>query len=175
MTKPPSPATGSLAAPVPLSPRHDVTAFNSGREELDVWLKTRSLDSEGTTARTYVACESENTVVGYYCLSTGSVERGALPSKIKRRQGLPSQIPVLILGRLARDLNYQGRGLGAGLLQDALQRVLAASQIVGIRALLVHALDDEAASFWRHYGFIESPIGSRTFFLPIETIADALG
>ncbi|MCW5689498.1 MAG: GNAT family N-acetyltransferase [Pseudolabrys sp.] len=174
MTKPADTEKG-LAAPVPLSPEHDLANFNSGREELDVWLKTRALDSEGTTARTYVVCEKETTVVGYYCLSTGSVERAALPSKMKRRQGLPNQVPVLILGRLARDVNYKGRGLGGDLLQDALQRVLAASQIVGIRALLVHALDDEAASFWRHYGFIESPIGSRTFFLPIETIADALG
>ncbi len=167
-------ATGRLVAPAPLRPTHALAGFKSGRDELDVWLKSRALDSEGTTARTYVVCENESSVVGYYCLSTGSVERAALPSAMKRRQGLPNQIPVLILGRLAVDLTCKGRGLGADLLQDAFQRILAASQIVGIRAVLVHAIDDEAASFWRHYEFIECPVGSRTFFMPVETIADAL-
>jgi len=113
-------------------------------------------------------------VVGYYCISTGSVERKSLPGKIKREQGLPHQVPVAIIGRLARDKSYKGTGLGLDLLRDALTRILSASRIVGVRAVLVHALDEQAAKFWRENEFIECPIGSKTFYLPIDTIADAL-
>jgi GNAT superfamily N-acetyltransferase len=174
ITKHPALNAGGLTAPAPLTSRHDVSRFNSGKPALDDWLRNSALESEGKTARTYVLCEHGVTVVGYYCLSTGSVERKALPSKMKRQQGLPNQIPVLILGRLACDRSYQGRGLGPALLQDAFTRVVSASQIVGFRALLVHAMDDDAATFWKTYEFIECPIGSKTFFMAIETIADAV-
>ena len=173
VTQHPAAAAG-ISAPAPLTAKHDLTSFNSGKPPLDDWLKTHALQSEGKTARTYVVCEKTNVVVGYYCLSTGSVERRALPSKIKRGQGLPNQVPVLIIGRLARDLSYRGKGLGADLLQDAMTRILSASTTVGVRAVLVHALDEEAAKFWKEWEFIECPIGSKTFYLPIETIADAL-
>lgn len=121
-----------------------------------------------------MVCEQNRVVVGYYCISTGSVERRALPSRLKRARGTPNQIPVAVIGRLARDEAYAGRGLGKDLLQGALQRILSASQIIGVRAVLVHALDEGAAKFWTEHEFIESPIGSRTFYLPIETIADAV-
>lgn len=104
----------------------------------------------------------------------GSVERASLLPKMKRVQGLPRQIPVAILGRLARDVAYKGKGLGRDLLRDALCRILAASKIIGVRAVLVHAIDDDAARFWKDHEFIEYPIGSRTFYLPIETIVSAL-
>lgn len=93
---------------------------------------------------------------------------------MKRVQGLPNQIPVAIIGRLARDENYKGQGLGQDLLQDALKRILAVSRMIGVRAVLVHAIDEKAATFWRDYEFIECPVGSRTFYLPLETIAGAL-
>jgi GNAT superfamily N-acetyltransferase len=141
---------------------------------LDDWLRNRALDSEGVTARTYVVCEPALTVVGYYCISTGSVERRALPKKLKQKQGLPNQISVAIIGRLARDESYKGTGLGLDLLQDALTRILSASRIIGIRAILVHALDEDAARFWRENEFIECPVDSRTFYLPVETITQAL-
>lgn len=93
---------------------------------------------------------------------------------MKREQGRPNQVPVAIIGRLARDLSYKGKGLGSDLLQDALTRILSASRIIGVRAALVHALDEEASVFWKANEFIECPIGSRMYYLPIETIADAL-
>ena len=151
-----------------------MSRFKSGKPELDDWLRNNAFESEGRTARTYVVCEQNRVVVGYYCISTGSVERRALPSRLKRARGTPNQIPVAVIGRLARDEAYAGRGLGKDLLQGALQRILSASQIIGVRAVLVHALDEGAAKFWTEHEFIESPIGSRTFYLPIETIADAV-
>jgi hypothetical protein len=162
-----------LTAPTPLSARHDLTKFNSGKPPLDEWLRVHALESEGKTARTYVVCKDE-VVVGYYCISTGSVEARVLPSKMKRARGTPKQVPVAIIGRLARDMAYKGKGLGLDLLQDALTRILSASRVVGIRAVLVHALDDEAANFWKGNEFVECPVGSRAFYLSVDTIADAL-
>jgi GNAT superfamily N-acetyltransferase len=173
VSRPPAASADGLTAPTPLTQDHDLSRFNSGKSALDDWLRFSALDSEGRSARTYVVCEGRS-VAGYYCISTGSVERRELPPKMKRARGLPNQIPVAIIGRLARDESFRGRGLGEDLLQDALRRILAASQIIGVRAVLVHALDDDAVRFWKDHEFIECPIDSRTFYLPIETIADAI-
>lgn len=164
---------GGVTAPARLNSTHDLSRFDCGNASLNDWLKSNALKSEGQSARTYVACEND-TVIGYYCIATGSVERRALPSKLKRQQGLPNQIPVAIIGRLARDLTYRGTGLGLDLLQDALRRIVSASEIIGVRCVLVHAIDDNAAKFWKDNEFIEYPDGSRTFFMPVETIIDAL-
>ncbi len=163
-----------LSEPVLLTASHGLTKFNSGQSSLDDWLRNYALISEGKTARTYVVCDKASAVVGYYCISMGCVERGALPSKLKRARGMPNQIPVAIIGRLARDNAYRGKGLGLDLLQDALIRILSVSKVIGVRAVLVHALDDEAAEFWKQNEFSECPIGSGTFFLSIETIVNAL-
>jgi hypothetical protein len=166
------PAKREIVPPALLNAGHDLSRFDCGTEALNDWLKLRALDSEGRTARTYVACEG-NVVVGYYCLAAGAIERGALPKPL-RKHGLPNLIPAAIIGRLARDISYRGSGLGLDLLQHALGRILHASETIGIRCVLVHALDDQAAKFWTDNEFIESPIGSRTFYLPIETVLDGL-
>ncbi len=132
------------------------------------------MDSEGRSARTYAVCDREGNVVGYYCISTGSVQRRELPPKIKRARGTPNQVPVAIIGRLARDRRFAGQGLGRDLLQDALRRILAASRIIGVRAVLVHALDAQAAHFWKDHEFIECPIGSQTYYLALETVSGAI-
>ncbi|MBI5129123.1 MAG: GNAT family N-acetyltransferase [Rhodopseudomonas palustris] len=168
-----TPIEAPLSAPARLTATHDLSRFNSGTPALDDWLRNHALASEGRSARTYVVCRG-HVVVGYYCIATGSVERRALPPKLKRDRGLPHQIPVAIIGRLARDGSCKGIGLGPDLLQIALVRILSASRIVGVRAVLVHAVDDKAAAFWKAHDFIECPIGSRTFFLPVETIQQAL-
>lgn len=162
-----------MTAPARLTVSHDVNQFDCGKATLNDWLKTKALDSEGQSARTYVVC-SGNCVVGYYCIATGSVERKALPSKLRKKQGLPNQFPVAIIGRLARQLGDEWRGLGLDLLQDALRRIAIASEIIGVRCVLVHAIDDEAAAFWRKSEFQEYPDGSRTFFMAMETVIDAL-
>ena len=174
ITTHPAAAAGRITAPAALTPKHDLSQFNSGKAALDDWLRTHALDSEGKTARTYVVCTRNVVVVGYYCISMGSVERRALPSKMRREQGLPNSIPVATIGRLARDVSFRGQGLGPDLLQDAFTRILSASRTIGMRAVLVHALDEEAAKFWKEYEFIECPLGSRTFYLPIETVADSV-
>lgn len=164
-----------ITAPARLTPAHDVSQFDCGKPELDNWLKNKALKSEGRTARTYVVCHKSVVVVGYYCIAMGSVERRNLPSKMKRAQGLPDHIPVAIIGRLARHKDEVWKGLGKELLADALKRIVSAAEIIGVRAVLVHALDEESARFWKDdCEFIECPVGSKTFFLPIETVVSAL-
>jgi hypothetical protein len=154
-------------------PDHDFSGFDCGNEELNDWLKKQAVKSQGKTAQTYVVCEN-NVVVGYYCILAGSVEREKAPKPLKKH-GTPNPIPVAIIGRLARDLSRKGTGLGEDLLSDALHRIAQASHTIGIRAVLVHAIDDNATKFWKDTAsFLESPIEARTFFLPIETIIEAI-
>lgn len=162
----------SLAAPAPLAPNHDCSRFRCGRLELDDWLRASALRSEGRTARTYVVAAGAR-VVAYYSLAAGAVLRKALPSA-RARRNTPAEVPVVVVGRLAVDLGYRRRGIGAGMLKDAILRAVAASRSVGVRAILVHAIDDDAAGFYRHYGFTPSPVDSRTLMLAIETAIAAL-
>jgi GNAT superfamily N-acetyltransferase len=149
-----------------------VSQFTSGKPPLDDWLKLTAHKAEGRTARTFVVCEGAR-VVGYYCLATGSVERKSAPGKLRKQA--PAHLPVGILGRLAVDRSWQGKGLGSDLLRDAMARIVVASKTIGMRALLVHALDEESRMFYQSRAeFIEFPEDSRTLFLPLETIVDAL-
>lgn len=160
--------------PARLTAAHDTEPFQCGQPQLDDWIKTKALESDGRTARTYVVCDKLNIVVGYYCISAGSVERSALPPRMKRQQGQPNPIPIAIIGRLARHSDAEWKGLGSDLLHDALTRIASAAEIIGVRAVLVHALDDTAAAFWKKHGFIECPLGSKIFYLPLDTIAEAM-
>ena len=162
-----------LRPPEPITATHNLASFDCGNEDLNDWLKRRALPSEGRSARTSVLC-NEQRVAGYYCLATGSIERESL-SSAKLRKNLPDPIPILVLGRLAISLDYQGRGLGKALLKDAILKTIAASEIAGVRALVVHAIDDAAARFYQRYGFIASPLNPRALVLPIETAKAALG
>ncbi len=172
ISDPPAAKRRDVSTPTLLTASHHLSGFDCGDPALNDWLKRRATESEGKTARTFVACEGK-TIVGYYCLAAGSVDRSELPKPL-RKHGLPKAIPVIIIGRLARDLTYKASGLGRDLLQDALRRIVTASATIGIRCVLVHAIDEQAAKFWTDHEFIESPMGSRTFFMPIETIMDSL-
>jgi GNAT superfamily N-acetyltransferase len=165
-----------VLAPQPLSVHHDVSAFENGKHtSLDQWLKERAHQSDGVSARTYVVCRSKepSRVVGYYALSTAMEERLILP-RAKLRHGLPSQVPLLLIGRLAIDRSLQGRGLGADLLSDAVRRCCAAADIAGARAIIAHAIDEEAARFYVHHGFLRSGPGELVMILPIETARASL-
>lgn len=167
------PHRASILVPERLTNNHDVSRFRNGKHPpLDDWLRERALVSEGLSARTYVACDSnaERRIAGYYAISAALVERIALPNA-KLRRGMPEQVPLLLIGRLAVDEAYQGQGLGAELLFDALSRCLTASEIVGVRAVATHATDDAAVSFYQRHGFILSPLGERVLVMPIETVS----
>jgi GNAT superfamily N-acetyltransferase len=165
-------ATGkTISAPEPLAAHHDVSDFQSGKAPLDDWLRLRAQKAEGFSSRTIVVCHGPK-VIGYYALATGAERHAMLPGKLRRN--MPEPVPLMVLGRLAVDNRFHGRGLGAGLLKDALLRAIQASEIVGMRAVLVHAIDAEAAAFYKKYGFIDFPAGGQTLFLPVEMLKKAL-
>jgi GNAT superfamily N-acetyltransferase len=163
--------TGLFEPPVPITADHDVPGFSCGNQALDEWLAATALKAEGRSARTYVVCRGRK-VAAYYCLATGAVGRGNAPGRVRRNA--PDPVPVLVIGRLAVDRACQGQGIGAGMLRDALRRAVLAAEIVGCRAVLVHAIDADAVAFYARYGFAEFPDGARTMFLPTDTIAEAL-
>jgi GNAT superfamily N-acetyltransferase len=162
-----------LSAPVPLTIEHDLSGFDCGEAALNDWLRHRALKNESRFSRTYVVCEDKR-VVAYFCISAGAVERAAAPGKVRRNA--PDTIPVSVIGRLAVSRGHAGKGLGADMLSDALRRIAAASQSIGIGAVLVQAKDEAAKRFYmRCAEFIEYPEDSRTLFLPIETVVAAFG
>ena len=162
----------TLAPPEPLKPDHDLSRFASGRPALDDWLRERAAGNERSGAsRTYVVADGAR-VVGYYALSTGAVDCRQAPGRVRRN--MPDPIPVMLMGRLAVDRAWQGRGLGRALLKDAILRTLKAAEIAGMRALLVHALDEDAARFYRHNGFLVSPIDPLVLMLPLDTARKAM-
>ncbi len=162
----------NISAPVLLASDHDVSKFNSGEAALDNWLIRHALKNQDNGAsRTYVIC-TEKQVIGYYALANGAVASSVAPGKVRRN--MPDPIPVMVLGRLAIDTNWQGKGLGRALLQDAVLRTLQAAQIAGIRAIVVHALQEKAADFYRKCGFVASPINENTLMLMLRDAAAVL-
>jgi GNAT superfamily N-acetyltransferase len=157
-----------ITPPANLRASHDVTAFDSGVPVLDDWLKKRALANEVSGAsRTYVVCEAER-VIGYYAIATGAVTHQQAPGKVRR--SMPEPVPAMVLGRLAVDKRHRGRGIGVGLLRDAVLRTIQAAGIAGIRAILVHATSDDAKRFYERNGFSPSPVDPMTLMI---TVADA--
>lgn len=135
----------------------DVSQFSCGKPILDEWLQKYAYTNQRSgMVQTYVVCQ-EKQIVGYYAISAGSVSRDFVPSRIAK--GVPNHpIPVALLARLAIDQTVQGQGLGSALLKDAMMRVYKAADIMGVRAILVHALDDEARKFYEKFNFVSSPL-----------------
>ena len=156
-----------LRAPVPLTAEHRLQDFRCSAPELARWLIERALQNQASGAsRCFVACDERQQVVGYYALAAGSVSHEHAPGRIRRN--MPAPIPVIVLARLAVHADWAGRGVGQGLLKDALQRTLGASEQIGARALLCHAIDDAAKRFYLKHGFIASPIDEMTVMLPLR-------
>jgi GNAT superfamily N-acetyltransferase len=163
-----------LAAPQPLAAHHRLAAFACGEPSLDDWLKRRAARNQATGAsRTYVVCDGDDTVLGFYCLAAGAIGRVAAPKALQRNQ--PDPLPVLVLGRLAIHHTHHQQGLGTALLNDAIRRSLQAADIAGVTALLVHALSEPALRFYLSRGFTESPVRPMTLCLMLATVAQALG
>ena len=155
-----------ITAPTPISDRHVVSDFDCGQISLDDWLKKRAVKNESTGAsRTFVVCD-DNVVIGYYTLAVGAVTREEASGKVRRN--MPEPIPVMILGRLAVDLQWQGNKIGAGMLKDAILRTLIVAEQAGIRAMLVHALSEGAKQFYLQCGFHESPLNEMTLMITLD-------
>lgn len=161
-----------LQPPVPLTSTHVVTDFDCGVDSLNEWLGKRAAKNQAIGAsRTFVVTNGE-IVVGYYCLCSAAIDRIELP-KAKQRN-MPDPIPAALIGRLAVDLRYQGQKIGLSLLQDAIYRIVAASQSIGVAYILVHALDDAAKRFYERNGFEAIPEQPLTLFLSVATATKAV-
>ncbi|TGE01189.1 GNAT family N-acetyltransferase [Methylobacterium nonmethylotrophicum] len=156
----------------PLRRTHAVEGFTCGHPALDRFLARHALQAQSAnSARTYVALDGAE-VVGFHTLVAGEVQHAQAPERVIK--GMPRHpIPLLILARLAVHIRMQGRGLGAGLLRDALHRTLQVTDLIGARALAVYAKDETAASFYRHFGFIPSPTDPHHLFLLVKDIRTA--
>ena len=153
------------SAPELLNATHHLDDFDCGEEALNSWLKRNALKNQQNQAnRTFVICQNNN-VVGFYALAAGSVSHQFVSGGLRRN--MPDPIPVVVLGRLAIDLAHQGQKLGAALLKDAVLRASAVSRQVGVKALLVHALNDKAKAFYLNYGFQVSPIDDLILLLKL--------
>jgi GNAT superfamily N-acetyltransferase len=163
---------GAITAPEPITPSHLIEAFACGIPVLDDWLRRRALKNEVSGAsRTFVVCH-DGQVVGYYALATGSVEHRDAPGKLRRN--MPDPIPMIVLGRLAVDQQWQRAGIGRGLLKDAVLRSVSVSQQAGVKALLVHVLSEDAKTFYVRNGFLESPLDPMTLIISLQDAAHCL-
>jgi GNAT superfamily N-acetyltransferase len=156
-----------MRPPEPLGDQHQLDGFDCGEESLNRWLRQRARHNERQGgSRTLVVCpEQSNEVIAYFCLSAGAVVLAEVPGGLRRN--MPDPLPVVVLGRLAVDRRHQGQGLGRALVADALSRSLQARRLIGARAVLVHAIDEQAAKFYRSLGFRPSPISALTLMLQL--------
>lgn len=154
------------SAPQPLATHHQLDGFACGEPTLDDWLQRRALANQlSGVSRTFVVAGADGRVVGYYAMAAGAVSHQMATSGVRRN--MPDPIPVMVLARLAVARQAQGLQLGGALLQDAVHRAVAVSQNAGVRAVLVHALHDNAKRFYEHYGCRESPLHPMTLTLRI--------
>ena len=160
----------ALSAPESLTAAHDVSTFSCGKPALDHWLRTRALSNQEKGFTAVMVVHDEGRVVGYYGLAPTAIVPGALPRSIRTGQP-PDPVPCLLLGQLATDLTRAGQGVGTGLLKHALIRCVAAAELVGGRALVVRAIDEEAAGFWRRRGFLPSRDDALVLFRAMADIA----
>jgi GNAT superfamily N-acetyltransferase len=154
--------------------RHNVEQFTCGQPELDRFLIRHALQAQqANSSQTYVAISGDE-VAGFYTIVAGEVQHAQAPERVVKGMAR-HPIPLLVLARLAVHTIAQGRGIGSGLLLDALGRTLQVADVIGVRALAVHAKDDRAVAFYRHFGFTPSPTDARHLFMIIKDIRNAAG
>lgn len=159
-------------APEKLGPDHDLSSFDSGLPVLDDWLRRRALpNQESGASRTYVI-QAGKRVVGYYALAVGAIAHAEATGRTRRN--MPDPVPVMVIGRLAIDTTYQGRGLGRALLRDAVLRTMQAADIAGIRTILVHAISEDAKRFYERCGFRPSPVDPMTLMITLRDARQGL-
>lgn len=159
--------------PRPIAEDDDTTEFDSGEASLDDYLRRPALVNHVQgTSRCFLTCR-DGRVVGYYALASASVQHSDVAGKVRRN--MPDPVPVILLSRLAVDRKEQGSGLGQNLLRDAILRSVEASDIVGVRAILVHALNDTARAVYAHFDFEPSPTDPLHLLLLIKDARAAVG
>jgi GNAT superfamily N-acetyltransferase len=159
---------GELTGPQPLTADHDASGFDCGDDLLNGWLRQRGLHNQLSGAsRTFVACAGQR-VVAYYSLSATGVSASSATGRFRRN--MPDPIPVVLLGRLAVDREFQGLGMARGMIRDAVLRVSQVAEEIGIRGLVVQAIDRRAQALYIHLGFTPSPDND---LLLMITLADA--
>jgi GNAT superfamily N-acetyltransferase len=162
-----------LSAPQPLTAAHDVSEFGCDKPSLDHWLKTHALSNQEKGFTTVLIVHEAGRVVGYYGLAPTAVVPNPLPRSIRTGQP-PDPVPCLLLGQLATDVGWAGHGIGTGLVKHALERCVTAAKLVGGRALMVNAVDQEAAAFWQRRGFVPSKDDPLVLFRSIAAIAASI-
>jgi len=163
---------GPLSPPEPLADHHELGDFDSGEPSLDDWLKRRARANQVSGAsRTYVVSDA-NRVIAYYALASGAVTVDTATGRFRRN--MPDPIPVVVLARLAVDRAWRGQGIGRALFRDAALRVTNAADAIGIRGIVVHAISDEAKSFYLALGFDPSPRELMTLMVTLRDIRAVL-
>ena len=153
---------------------HNVEQFTCGQPELDRFLTRHALQAQqSNSSQTYVAV-SDSEIVGFYTIVAGEVQHAQAPERVVKGMSR-HPIPLLVLARLAVHTKTQRKGIGSGLLLDALGRTLQVADLIGVRALAVHAKDDQAIAFYRRFGFTPSPTDARHLFMIIKDIRLAAG
>ncbi|MDR9808233.1 GNAT family N-acetyltransferase [Rhizobium hidalgonense] len=141
---------------------------------MDSWLKEMALyNQEQGYTRTFVIADENFRVVGYHSVCAGMIHRNDVSRSVKGSKP-PTEIPIAVLARLAVDADYQRNGLGRALLKNALMSVVSAAQVVAFRAVIIHALDDDAVTFYKKFGFQETKNMERRLILPTKDIAASL-
>jgi GNAT superfamily N-acetyltransferase len=154
-------------APQALGAKHQLEDFDCGKAALNDWLVRHALQAQSSgSARTCVVVEGLR-VVGYFSLAVGQADAMEVPVRIRKGMG-SYPIPVVILARLAVSLKDQGKGIGVGMLQEAIRRTIAIADQAGVRALLTHPIDEDAARFYRRFGFESSPIREQQLLLLLK-------
>ena len=163
----------SLCGPESLEARHRLESFDCGKPALNEWLLRHARQAQGSgSAKTFVVADVDR-VVGYFSLTVGQVDTLEAPERIRKGMG-QYPIPVVILARLAVSIQDQGKGIGFGMLQDAIRRTLLIAEQAGIRAMLTHPIDEEASSFYTHFGFIASPLSEQQLLLLLKDARHSL-
>lgn len=163
----------SYSSPRPITQADEVAEFDSGEVSLDDYLQRRALANHIAGGSRCFVTTTGKRVVGYYCLAAGSVQHQDAPGRLRRN--MPQPVPVILLSRLAVDQKERGNGLGSHLLRDAITRSVQAADTIGVRAILVHALHEDAASFYRHFEFTPSPTDDLHLTLMIKDARALLG
>ena len=157
----------TLCAPEPLTAQHRLEGFDCGKPALNDWLLRHARQAQGSgSAKTFVVAD-DGQVAGYFSLTVGQIDTLEAPERIRKGMGL-YPVPVVILARLAVSQRDQGRGIGFGLLQDAIRRTMLMAGQAGIRAMLTHPIDEDAAQFYTRFGFIASPLREQQLLLLLK-------